>query len=289
MTKLPDRVTRTDVLVTHAFGLARSLGVQRILVQADEINDIRLIERMRGSESLVFVMRQSALPEGANADTDIVVSLPDGTLSRLSRVHLALLLAVLNGLLDRSETILCLSGIAGSGRLDTLFLTNPSEDLPWLKKLEPAYAAGRHLGRLLTIAVRFVSEGREGKPIGAIFVQGEPDRLAPYLRQLVLNPCAGHPPEALDIHNSDMFETLREFAAMDGAFVVNGNGILKSAATYLDAPVRNLPLRAGFGARHVAALGVTIGTGAVAVVVSSSSGTISVFQDGRLILEFEKN
>jgi DNA integrity scanning protein DisA with diadenylate cyclase activity len=289
MRKLPDRVTRTDVLVTHAFELARSLGVQRILVQADEMNDIRLIERMRGSEALVFVMRQSALPEGANADTDIVISLPDGTLSRLSRVHLALLLAVLNGLLDRSETILCLSGIAGSGHLDTLFLTNPSEDLPWLKKLEPAYAAGRHLGRLLTIAVRFVSEGREGKPIGAIFVQGEPDRLAPYLRQLVLNPCAGHPPEALDIHNSDVFETLREFAAMDGAFVVNGNGILKSAATYLDAPVRDLPLRAGFGARHVAALGVTIGTGAVAVVVSSSSGTISVFQDGRLILELEKS
>ena len=194
MKELPDGVMRTDVLVTHAFGLARSLGVQRILVQADEMNDILLIERIRGSESLIWVMRQSALPEGANANMDIVISLPDGTLNRLSRVHLALLLAVLNGLVDRSESILCLSGIAGSGRLDTLFLTNPSEDLPWLKKLEPTYAAGRHLGRLLTIAVRFVSEGREGKPIGAIFVQGEPDRLAPFLRQLVLNPCAGHPP-----------------------------------------------------------------------------------------------
>jgi hypothetical protein len=289
MKELPDRVLRTDVLVTHAFGVARSLGVQRILVQADEVNDIRLIERMRESESLIWVMRQSALPEGANAETDIVISLPDGTLNRLSRVHLALLLAVLNGLLDRSETILCLSGIAGSGHLDTLFLTNPSEDLPWLKKLEGTYAAGPHLGRLLTIAVRFVSEGREGKPIGTIFVQGEPERLAPYLRQLVLNPCAGHPPAALDIHNSDVFETLREFAAMDGAFVVNENGILQSAATYLDAPARDLPLRAGFGARHMAALAVTVGTGAVAVVVSSSSGSISVFQDGRLILEFEKS
>ena len=289
MRELPDRVMRTDVLVTHAFGLARSLGVQQILVQADEMNDIRLIERVRGSESLVWVMRQSALPDGANPSTDIVISLPDGTLTRLSRVHLALLLGVLNGLLDRSETILCLSGIAGSGHLDTMSLTNPSEDLPWLKKLEPTYAAGRHLGRLLTIAVRFASEGREGKPIGTIFVQGDPARLAPYLRQLVLNPCAGHPSEALDIHNPDVFETLREFAAMDGAFVVNGNGIVESAATYLDAPIRNRPLRAGLGARHVAALSATVGTGAVAVVVSSSSGTISVFQDGLLILELAKS
>jgi DNA integrity scanning protein DisA with diadenylate cyclase activity len=289
MRELPDRVMRTDVLVTHAFGLARSLGVQQILVQADEMNDIRLIERVRGSESLVWVMRQSALPDGANPSTDIVISLPDGTLTRLSRVHLALLLGVLNGLLDRTETILCLSGIAGSGHLDTMSLTNPSEDLPWLKKLEPTYAAGRHLGRLLTIAVRFASEGREGKPIGTIFVQGDTARLAPYLRQLVLNPCAGHPSEALDIHNPDVFETLREFAAMDGAFVVNGNGIVESAATYLDAPIRNRPLRAGLGARHVAALSATVGTGAVAVVVSSSSGTISVFQDGLLILELAKS
>ena len=59
---------------------------------------------------------------------------------------------------------------------------------------------------------------------------------------------------------------------------MNGDGIVKSAATYLDAPIRDLPLRAGFGARHVAALGATVGTGAVAVVVSSSSGTISVFK-----------
>jgi DNA integrity scanning protein DisA with diadenylate cyclase activity len=61
-----------------------------------------------------------------------------------------------------------------------------------------------------------------------------------------------------------------------------------SAATYLDAPIRNQPRRAGLGGRHAAALAVTVATGAVAVVVSSSSGAISVFQDGRLILELEK-
>ena len=288
MRELPDGTTRTDVMVTHAFALARSLGVQSVLVQADEMNDIRLIERVRRSESLIWVMRQSDLPEGADPKTDIVISIPDGGLNRISRVHLALLLAVLNGLLDRAETILCLSGIVGSGHLDTVFLTKPSEDLPWLKAIDPAYRVGRHLGRLLTIAVRLASEGREGRPIGAIFVQGDPISLSPYLRQLILNPCAGHPPQALDIHNPEVFETLREFAAMDGAFIVNEDGIVQSAGTYLDAPIRDRSLRSGFGARHVAALAVTIGTGAIALVVSSSSGTVSVFQDGRQILELNK-
>ena len=122
MKELPHGATRTDVLVTHAFAIARSLGIRRILVQADELKNIRLIERMRESESIVWVTRRSALPEGANPDTDIVISIPDGTLSHLSRVHLALLLAVLNSLLDRSETILCVSGIVGSGHLDTVRL-----------------------------------------------------------------------------------------------------------------------------------------------------------------------
>jgi hypothetical protein len=284
----PQKVERTDALVAHGFTLARSLGVRRVLVQADELGDIRLIERVRESESLIWVTRQSALPPGGDPDTDIVIPIPDSALNRLSRVHLAFLLAVLNGWVDRSETVLCLSGIVGSGHLDTLFLSNPSQDLPWLKKLAPTGTASGQLGRLLTIAVRLAAEGREGKPVGTVFVHGDPTRLAPYLRQLVLNPCAGHPDEALDIANPEIFETLREFAAMDGAFVVDPGGIVRAAAVFLNAPIGNLPMRPGLGARHAAALAATRDTGAVAVVVSSSSGTITVFQEGRLILELEK-
>ena len=75
---------------------------------------------------------------------------------------------------------------------------------------------------------------------------------------------------------------------MDGAFVVNGNGIVKSAATYLDAPVRDSPLRAGFGARHMAALGATVGPVQLQWSCPLRLASISVFQDGRLILELEK-
>jgi DNA integrity scanning protein DisA with diadenylate cyclase activity len=287
MQELPQNVERTDALVTLGFALARSLGVRRILVQADELSDIRLIERVRESESLIWVTRQSALPVGADSDRDIVIPIPDKALSRLSRVHLAFLLAVLNGLIDRSETVLCLSGIVGSGHLDTLFISNPSQDLPWLK-LASNFTASGHLGRLLTIAVRLATEGREGSPIGTTLVHGDPARLAPHLRQLVLNPCAGHPDEALDIANPAIFETLREFAAMDGAFVVDSDGIVRAAAVFLSAAIGDIPLRPGLGTRHAAALAVTIDTGAVAVVVSSSSGTISVFHEGRLVLELNK-
>jgi DNA integrity scanning protein DisA with diadenylate cyclase activity len=70
--------------------------------------------------------------------------------------------------------------------------------------------------------------------------------------------------------------------------VVDPGGIVRAAAVFLNAPIGNLPMRPGLGARHAAALAATRDTGAVAVVVSSSSGTITVFQEGRLILELEK-
>lgn len=58
--------------------------------------------------------------------------------------------------------------------------------------------------------------------------------LSPHLRQLILNPLQGHAQAARSIHNPDFLETLRELAAMDGAFVVNRHGIVHSAGTYAD-------------------------------------------------------
>lgn len=76
-----------------------------------------------------------------------------------------------------------------------------------------------------------------------------PKQLAPYLRQLILNPCAGHPPQERTIHTASFLETLREFAALDGAFVISHTGVVEAAGAYLDAPTKRGTLRRGFGAR----------------------------------------
>ena len=85
------------------------------------------------------------------------------------------------------------------------------------------------MARLLEIALHFARQGREGASIGAIFVLGDRRTLSPHLRQLILNPLRGHAQAARSIHNLDFLETLRELAAMDGAFVVNRRGVVDSA------------------------------------------------------------
>jgi DNA integrity scanning protein DisA with diadenylate cyclase activity len=139
-----------------------------------------------------------------------------------------------------------------------------------------------------SLILHFVREGREGASIGAICVLGDRPTLSPYLRQLILNPLQGHAQAARSIHNPDFLETLRELAAMDGAFVVNRRGIVDSAGTYLDAPIGRGRLRPGLGARHAVVLAITTVTDATAIVISASSGTVSVYDGGETALKLEQ-
>ncbi|HEV3167957.1 MAG TPA: DNA integrity scanning protein DisA nucleotide-binding domain protein, partial [Isosphaeraceae bacterium] len=84
-------------------------------------------------------------------------------------------------------------------------------------------------------------------------------------------------------------ETIKEFSAIDGAFLVRGDGVILSAGRYL-VPQGRLeePLPQGLGARHEAAAGITETTGAIAISISQSTGTVSIFKGGRLITDIPK-
>ena len=286
----PDREEHQETreLVASAFGLARSLGIKTLVAQADEIADMRLVKRLRGDERVIWIARDQKQIPVSDPSKDVVVAMPDAALNRLGQLNLALFLAALNGHLEPEERVLGLSGVTGSQRLDTLVIANPMRDYPWLLHHKSEMAVTRHLARLLEIALHFAREGREGSPIGAIFVLGDGSKLSPHLRQLILNPLKGHAQAARSIHNPDFLETLRELTAMDGALVVNRRGFVDSAGTYLNASVGEGLLSPGLGARHAAALAVTAVTDATAVVISASSGTVSVFDRGGKVFELER-
>lgn len=278
-------------LVHHAFDLARSLGVSKILVQVEKPTVTRVVDRARDSESLLWVVRDPGLNlELRRGDAQVVI--PDTGLTRLSQLNIALFRAVVDEMVALDESVVCLTGVTGSNRLDTLFIANPRRDFPWFRKRDlestKSVVGSREFGRIIDLSLRLSSEGREGKPIGSAFVLGDPEELKPYLRQLILNPCEGHARKLRSIHNEEFVESLREFSALDGAFVINMKGVVESAGTYLDAPVKQIRLGPGLGARHAAAASITTQTNSVAVVISESSGSVTVFHDGQAILELEK-
>ncbi|MDF1751157.1 MAG: diadenylate cyclase [Verrucomicrobiales bacterium] len=286
----PTEYAETRLLVKHGFELARSLGITKVLVYAELVSDQRLVETHRETETLIWITA------GESPDTskehEFFVEVP-GETNRISQVTLGVIMGVFRGVVETAESVICLTGLAGSKRLDNLLIINPKRDFPWFSNHEeeamvPESVNLRELLQLLTISLRFASEGREGKPIGTTFVLGEVEQLKPHLRPLILNPLEGHLKKTRNVYDNKFLETLRELAALDGAFIVNPKGVVEFAAVYLDAPLpANLKIAKGLGARHVAAAAITSKADCVAVVISESSGNISVFYKGQAVMTLE--
>ena len=136
----------------------------------------------------------------------------------------------------------------------------------------------------IQLAVEIAREGREGRKIGTLFVISDEKEVLKRSRNLILDPLYGHPPDKKKMCDPDMRETVKELAQLDGAFIVSGNGVVISAARYINASSRRIDLPLGLGSRHVAAASITRDTQAVAVVVSESS-VVRIFNEGKLVAE----
>lgn len=144
----------------------------------------------------------------------------------------------------------------------------------------------RHvMAALLRLALEIGREGREGKPLGTAFIIGDADAILSLSHQLILNPYLGHPPEVTTVLDRGNWESVKEFAQLDGMFVVDAGGAVVAAGRYLDVDSRSITLPSGLGGRHRAAAAVTRLLPVVAVIISESGGTVRVFMDGLCRIE----
>jgi len=137
---------------------------------------------------------------------------------------------------------------------------------------------------ILNVAVTLAAKGREGKTIGTAFVVGDVREVMKRSRQLVINPFEGHSAEVRNIKDPYIWETMREFAQLDGVFVIDDDGTVVAAGRYLDVSASDLKIKPGLGARHMACAAISQETEAIAIVVSESGGDITIFKDGKEIL-----
>jgi DNA integrity scanning protein DisA with diadenylate cyclase activity len=140
------------------------------------------------------------------------------------------------------------------------------------------------LKEVITLAFEIAREGRKGRRIGTIFAVSDAENVLKHSRSLILDPLLGHPAKVKQISDTDMRETIKELAQLDGAFVVSDEGTVVSACCYLDSSSKGIDLPLGLGSRHMAAASITKLTNSVAVVVSESS-VVRIIDDGEIISE----
>lgn len=286
----------TRSLVRHAHAIAREVGARVILLHADVLEQPDDLAEMMEDVAFRVILATKRPEFRAPAGWDEmckVVHVPDVCMTRSGIIKVAILIAAAERLIQSGDRVVSLAGLDGSGAIDTVIvfdlgaerelISEQSTD-PLPPDVQPAV-----FERLLTLASELGVEGREGRPVGTLFVLGDSENVLLQSRQLVINPFHGYPEEQRNVLDPALEETIKEFSAIDGAFIIRGDGVILSAGRYLaSTSIRVEPLPQGLGARHEAASGTSATTDAVAISVSQSTGTVSIFRHGRLLADIQK-
>jgi diadenylate cyclase len=143
------------------------------------------------------------------------------------------------------------------------------------------------LRAVVDLATEIGREGREGKPVGTMFVVGDTKRVLGMARPLNFNPFRGYSAEERDVRDRRVREAIKDLAQLEGAILIGRDGIAVAACVYLDVTAEGITLSKGLGSRHWTAAAVSKKTQAIAVAVSQSSGTVRIFQGGEVVLHIE--
>jgi DNA integrity scanning protein DisA with diadenylate cyclase activity len=207
------------------------------------------------------------------------------------RLTRALLEAVADDILAPGCTVVALYSGFEAGHLDTMSVIDLGEHLDRLtgrdlRQLETRVPLDT-LKTVVDLAVEIGREGREGQPVGTIFVVGDTRKVMGCSRPVGFDPVRGYGRKERNLNDLRVREGIKEIAQMDGAIIVSADGTVEAACRYLDSSAANVTLSKGLGARHWAAAAISRATNAIAVTVSQSNGTVRIFQNGEVVLRIE--
>lgn len=249
-----------------------------------------ILEILDGVRLVVASDKSDVMRAASDCDVDLVPLLHEPE-TRQVQLSQALLEAIADELLQGGSRIVAIYTLFEREHVDSLSVINLAEHLAKLttrdlRRLETQVPL-ETLRIVVDLAVEIGREGREGKPVGALFVVGDHLTVLKLSHEGVHDPFKGYTQKECMIRSPRVRESIKELAQIDGAFVISSKGIVQSAGRILNASAQGITLSAGLGSRHWAAAAVSKGTESVAIAVSESTGTVRIFQDGNVVLRIE--
>ena len=285
--------------IRNALQLAAKVRAKAVMIFADPLEDLQYKGRVPKSVNLYLISRKKKWEFDPDDTTSLGVhakaflQLPKINITRVSIIKVATSLALSSNYINNGDVVVFLVGTPELGILDSLQILDTGKETELVaSKGIGDLAEGIHsevFQAVLNLSIELAEKGREGKPIGTIFVVGDHENVLQFSKQMIINPFKGYDEEDRNILSGSLKETLREFASMDGAFVVSGDGVVITAGRYLGAATNDANLPRGLGSRHIAAAGITALTKSIAFVISESSGDLRIFKDGKILMTIEKS
>ena len=286
---------KVESIVKHGYSLAQEVGdVLLIFTETGRTYKIlkKYLEKNNRSELKIVVTtpNEDTYSYLKNEKEIVPLLLKYRNRYKSAMVKQALIKLLQNNLVKEGDTVVTILGVPMiSGGIDTISLIEVSSSdflLRFYRFINSIEGIKRLVvNEVLDIAMELAIEGKEGKPVGAIFVVGDSEKVLKMSSQLILNPFEGH--DAI-IFDKRVRGTIKELAGIDGAFIIGDRGEVISAGRYLEPLSCTLNLPLGLGARHYTAAAISKHTSAVAITVSES-GVVRVFKDGEMVVEIDSN
>jgi len=286
-----NRVNR--LMFRQAEHVAKGAGCSATMVFGDTFIGGVEPDMLRPTLKTILVTRNPIEVEEGEGRFASTIQVRSFSSQRLAQLRSALLVALTRGIIGFKDRICCVGGITGSNQFDTIVVAEIEREFQTLlagsaTDLLPEDVKPEVLERVLAVATELAVEGREGRPVGCLFVVGDTEKVEEYTKPLVLNPFYGYKEEDRNILNPFMDETVKEFSSIDGAFVIKGDGVVHSAGSLIQATGNGISLPSGLGSRHAAAAAISVTANCIAIAVSSSTAQVTLFRRGVMLPLTEK-
>ena len=284
---------------TKQFATIYDLAVQVCLLgEADAIllildgpSDWRQLKQRAGPVKVLAVADREEELAGARDEGIATVAIRMEDAPVFEKLTQALLESVADEVLEEGAQVVAVYSGFEPGSIDSISYIRLDEHLGRLtardlRKLETSVPLDT-LKLVLDLALAIGREGREGKAVGTMFIVGDARRVMNHCHPAGFDPVKGYSRKERNLHDPRVREAVKEIAPLDGAFIVAADGTIERSCQLVDALHANLTLSKGLGSRHWAGAAISKNSQAIAVVVSQTSGTVRLFQNGEVVLRAE--
>jgi DNA integrity scanning protein DisA with diadenylate cyclase activity len=288
----PQKLTEQfQQILELAVELSKSVGADALLLLIEGPLEWERLRSLAGGLKTLIVADVPAQMEGAAEAglPTVLLKMPDAPVHE--KLTQSLLEAVADDILAPGAQVVAVYSGFEPATIDSISIIHLGEHLGQLTSRDLRQLETRvpldTLKTVVDLAVEIGREGREGKPVGTMFVVGDSRKVMNLSHPAGFDPVRGYGRAERDLDDPRVREGVKEIAQLDGAIVVNAEGIVEAAARYIDASAADITLAKGLGARHWASAAISRVTNAVAVAVSESNGTVRIFQNGEIVLRIE--
>lgn len=281
-----------NLILKEAAKIARGANCTSVLVFGDTFGGGVEIGKIFQGFKTVLIAHAASEGITEHSEIDAVIPIRSYSNHRFSQLRSAVLIGLTRGTFGSHDRLCCVGGLPQSNQFDSITVVDIEREFQTMlmqkTDMLPASVKPEVIERVLAIATELAVEGREGHPVGCLFALGNAAKISEYTKPLILNPFYGYKDEDRNILNPFMDETVKELSSIDGAFIIRGDGVLVSAGSLIHAPDYTHNLPSGLGSRHAAAASISQAVDCLCVVVSGSTGQVTLFRRGEILPLIEK-